>query len=371
MLCPKCSRTIPDDAALCCYCAHKLIRDVSRRTRANGTGTAYKRGKTWTAAVSVPEGAGHVKRTKGGFATKKAALAYVPTLAATKTVKAAKFTFLQVYEAWEGQHEGSITPSTMACYRAAKNYYADLDSRPFASIGLDDLQECMDNCPKGKRTHENMKTLGTLLYKYALPRHISDMNYAQYLNTGDGVKTTRPAFTAEQVETIRQTIGKVYGADYIYCLIYTGFRPGEMLELERDDYDAKEKAFTGGFKTEAGTDRPVTISPKILPIVQGLVMKANPFIFPRPDGKRMDCDYFREDVFYPALAAMGIQPLPDADNKPALMPYSCRHTFANLMKNVQGSDTDKAALMGHADASMTKYYQSADLESIRAITDRL
>jgi integrase len=242
---------------------------------------------------------------------------------------------------------------------------------PFASIGLDDLQECMDNCAKGKRTHENMKTLGTLLYKYALPRHISDMNYAQYLNTGDGTKTTRPAFSPEQVETIKNAIGAVYGADYIYCLIYLGFRPGEMLELERDDYDAKEKAFIGGFKTEAGTDRPVTISPKILPIIQELVMKADPYIFPRPEGTQMNDDYFREQLFYPAMAALGFQPMPTVGEKSTYVPYCCRHTFANLMKNVQGSDTDKAALMGHADASMTKKYQSADYASIRAITDKL
>ena len=50
---------------------------------------------------------------------------------------------------------------------------------------------------------------------------------------------------------------------------------------------------------------------------------------------------------------------------------SCRHTFADLMKNVQGSDTDKAALMGHTSFNMTKYYQSADMKSLKAITDRI
>ena len=53
------------------------------------------------------------------------------------------------------------------------------------------------------------------------------------------------------------------------------------------------------------------------------------------------------------------------------VPYSCRHTYANLLKGVHGSDTDKAKLIGHADASMTKYYQSADYDSLRAITDSL
>lgn len=53
------------------------------------------------------------------------------------------------------------------------------------------------------------------------------------------------------------------------------------------------------------------------------------------------------------------------------VPYSGRHTFANLLKAVPGSDTDKAALMGHANASMTKYYQEPDYESLRSITDRI
>ena len=45
--------------------------------------------------------------------------------------------------------------------------------------------------------------------------------------------------------------------------------------------------------------------------------------------------------------------------------------FADLLKKVYGSDTDKAELIGHADASMTKYYQSADFESMQKITDAL
>ena len=72
--------------------------------------------------------------------------------------------------------------------------------------------------------------------------------------------------------------------------------------------------------------------------------------------------YFRDYCFMPVMEALHII---------GKTPYSCRHTFANLLKAVRGSDTDKAALIGHADASMTKYYQSADYESLRAITDRI
>lgn len=34
-------------------------------------------------------------------------------------------------------------------------------------ITVDDLKACIDDCPKGKRTRQNMKALCGLLYKYA------------------------------------------------------------------------------------------------------------------------------------------------------------------------------------------------------------
>lgn len=71
--------------------------------------------------------------------------------------------------------------------------------------------------------------------------------------------------------------------------------------------------------------------------------------------------YFRDACFNPLMEKLGIKDR---------YPYSSRHTFANLLKKAQGSDTDKAALIGHSDASMTKYYQSTDLESLREIVEQ-
>ena len=258
------------------------------------------------------------------------------------------------------------------CYRAANKYYKDIEHLRFSDIGLDDLQECVSDCPRGKRTKENMKALGTLLYKYALPRHFADMNYAQYIDVGNDLKTTRESLTMEHIILIKKAVdnGIAY-ANYIYCLIYTGFRPNEMLSLTKEAYDAENKILIGGFKTEAGMNRPVTISPRIHPIIEHLAQSDSPYLFPKPDGTLMRDDYFREECFYPVLDELGIQAIPTEGSPAKYTPYSCRHTFANLLKNIKGSDTDKAALMGHTSPEMTKYYQSADLYSLRMITDNL
>ena len=78
--------------------------------------------------------------------------------------------------------------------------------------------------------------------------------------------------------------------------------------------------------------------------------------------KQMTDNYFREMVFKPICAALGI-----AEGK---VPYAARHTFSNKLKNAAGDDIDKAALMGHSDYTFTQTkYQSTDLDELAAVID--
>lgn len=381
MECRKCKKEIPDESLFCNYCGSKQeSQPRSRRIRANGEGCAYKRGKTWTARIVLGywvdnDGTMHPHlRTKGGFKTKREALDYIPQLKKDSSLNPdLDITFQQLYERFMESHEQKVGESTLTCYRSSFKHYKPIWGMKFRTLGTDDLQDCVDRCERGRRTKELMKVLGNCLFKYAASRKIVTHNYAQYIYVGKDKKGTYPAFTLQQVEQIHNAIGRIPYAEYVYCMIYTGFRPNEMLQLKRDAYH-KEGDFeylVGGFKTEAGTNRKVTISPKIKPYIHQLIMKADPYIFPKPEGGRLTDDAFRDRIFYPLLAALNIQSIPDKDHPAELVPYSCRHTFANLMKNVIGSDTDKSALMGHTDIAMTKYYQSADLTSIQRITDMI
>lgn len=363
MICRRCKATVPD-GPFCLQCGAQQELSRTPRKRGNGEGCVYKRGKTWTAKVESHATGERDVRTKGGFATRQAAWAYMPTLRAElngekKTIAP---TFKELYERWQPLYEPRITETTMRGHKAAFVWFKDIHRIRFDALTADDLQGCVDACTAGKRTKENMKSLAMLLYKYAGANKITEHNYAQYIYCGNDEKGTRPPFSMDEVERIRKAMeyGEPY-ADYVYCMIYTGFRPNEMLMLEAGAYDAEHKTLTGGFKTEAGKNRTVTLSPKIQPIIERRAARGG-YLFPSKTGKRMDDKTFRETAFNPLMQKLGIE---------GKVPYSCRHTFANLMKNVTGSDTDKAALIGHADASMTKYYQSPDYESLKRITDAL
>ena len=359
------------------------------KTRGNGTGCAYKRGGSWVAQVIVdwriPADESKrlipVKVTKGGFKTRDKALQYCPILKAEYNgPSAAEMTLQQVYDAWEPWYSPRVDPSTMAGYRAAYNYFGKLHDRNIAQISAGDLQQCMDACPKGKRTHQNMKVVAGLLWKYAKSKHIVSQVESETLYTGRGKSVKREALTDIEVEKIRQAIGQYRYAEYIFCLCYLGYRPGEMLELRKDQViEHKGRLFlVEGKKTDAGRDRTVPVHQKIEAIIRDrLMVPGADLIFPQysftkaskkapvplfTGFKQMSDNYFREMVFKPICASLGI-----ADGK---VPYAARHTFSNKLKNAAGDDIDKAALMGHSDYTFTQTkYQSTDLDELVAVMD--
>lgn len=386
MPCRKCKKETPPDALYCPYCGVSLQpKKYTRksRTRPNGAGTAFKRGNMWYAQVTVGSkpvvrngkpAMQLIRATKGGFTRKSDALAYCQTLLTESRAGARQektlLTMKQIYDLWLPTHEVKVGKSTMDCYKAAWKYYSPLYEVIFAEIDLDDLQECVNDCPKGKRTKENMKALAGLLMKYALPRHQTDMNYAEFIHTGSDTKGTHPAFTREQVELICQQIGITPHAEDVYCLIYTGFRPTELFALTKADY--KDGILYGGIKTAAGMNRAVPVSAKIITYIRARMESDSQYLFPKDDGSQMSARYFRDTYFYAVLDAAGIQPIPTPDRPAYYVPYSCRHTFANMLKNIPGSDKDKAGLIGHEDYRTTKkHYQSAELEALKAIIDAL
>lgn len=364
MNCRKCGVALPEKAAFCPACGVKQAVSARKpKRRGNGQGTVVKRGKTYTAICTKFIAGKRITFSKGGFATKKEALDYIPNLKPAPCSVAPKITLKELFERWKPFYSPRVGETTMQGYDAAFHWLQALHLLPFAALSTDDWQGCVDACPRGRRTKENMKSLGMALYKYAATLRVVDHNYAQYIWCGSDTTGTRPPITMEELETIRKAIGREAYADYVYCMCYTGFRPTAFLSLTKTAFDPVNGCLCGGIKTKAGKNRIVTISPKIMPIIQARAACAAPYLFPSLEtGKMMTEAEFRNDVFKPLMAKLGIKDR---------TPYSCRHTFSNLMKNVPGSDTDKAALMGHTDASMTKYYQAPDYESLKRITDLL
>jgi len=119
----KCGAELPDDAIYCLYCGRKQIHEPKQKLRGNGEGTVFKRGDTWTAEVVIgwkkdKDGVRHrVRRTKGGFRTKKEALEYVPALKKTPSKKAV--TLSALYDGWSESAMLKLSKSKQTSYKIA------------------------------------------------------------------------------------------------------------------------------------------------------------------------------------------------------------------------------------------------------------
>lgn len=378
MICRKCSRDLPEDAVYCCYCGVKQILAKKRANkRANGTGSVRKRGKTWTAigpAKTIFRNGEFVtvRPTQGGFATRTEALLAAPTIGLKVKEKTAKLTFSQVYAKWLDRHKDRVSKGTLGCYTAAYNHYADLYPAPFVDLVTEDWQGCVDDCTAGKRTRENMKALGTQLYKYAAEQNLTDKNFAQYIYIGKLDQVSRHAFEREEMEKIADGARRgVPYASYILCSCFLGFRPLGFFGLRKEDYDPETRTLTGGVKTDAGRRRVVPVSPIIQPYINQLLKSDSDFIFPNRHGEQMNPANFRNDYFYQCLENLGIQKKPEPFESPKYTPYSCRHTFFTMLGRVDGEDKIKAELGGHTSYEMSKHYQHPDLADKRSIIDAL
>ena len=381
-ICKKCAAPLPEGAAFCPACGRAVTRKQKTKQRGNGQGCVYALPSGKFKAVVIlgyytDDKGKRRRRTRSQVFTRKTdAINALPKLLQDPRKEAKRSTtFKELYDAWEPTHRAGA--DTMGCYHAAIKHFEPVWGLRMADVDIDDLQECLDTCGRGKRTQENMKALAGLMYKYGIPRKVvpDNLNLGPFLVVGGDKAAHRISFTDDQIKAIKKQIGRAPGAEQVYMLIYLGYRPSEFLDLQVEDYDQKQQCIVAGAKTDAGKGRTVTISPKIRKYVQQAAKGATGPLIRDPDGGPYKLKDWTESVFYPVLEAAGIaNPMVTVGGgaqRHKYTPHSCRHTFSTLMKRVDGSEKDKLELIGHASGEQLRYYQDVSLEDLRAITDAI
>ena len=352
------------------------------KSRGNGQGTAYRRGKTWEARVVIgwklsgdPPHNVPIYKTKGGFPTKRDAVQYIPTLLSAKATDHKPETLIRNVELWKEQYEPRIAAHSMKGYISALKHFSDLYYKRIDTITAVDIQGCFDRCDRNRRTKDVMRVAIGLVFKYALDANqIMKIPYSS-IYMGEDNRGHRAPLTEEELSRIEKS-GLPY-SDYIVAMSYLGHRPTEFFNLKKQDYyiDGDIHYLVGGIKTEAGIDRAVTIPPHVLPIIQRrLVEEGTDYLFPRYRQRKapgdtttiidqMPTGFFSKYIWKPIMDELGIV---------GKVPYATRHTYANKMKRVTGDEKDKAGLMGHASYELTReHYQTTSLDEKKAITDQL
>ena len=333
--------------------------------RANGNGSITKvsdnRRKPYKVTITkgwdVNTGK-QLKKVLGYYFTQKEAnKALADYLDTPYDLELANTTFKEVYEKWSKIKYPKVSHSAILGYQSAYNNVEKLHNMKIKDIKARHLQEAIDNCSKGQATKKKIKFLFGQMFAYAMQNDIITKDYSEFVDIGKASEESkREPFSNKEIELLWKHIDDIEFIDTILIMIYSGFRIGELLELETKNIDLINMTMTGGLKTEAGKNRLVPIHPKIFPLIEKRYNKDNQYLIINFKGKKMKYDNYYKEKFIPIMEQLNMKH----------RPHDCRHTFATLLSNANANATAIKKMIGHESYATTeKIYTHKDIEELR------
>ena len=364
MICSRCQREIPDDAVMCCYCGRVYRRKPPSRVhqRANGTGSAYKRGSTWTAVVTVgwyiKDGVKHrVKRYKGGFKTRTEALDYIPILKNGGVRKKAP-SLMHYWDLYQDHEYHQLGDSKQMAYKIAWGKMTAIHYRPVDTLTVQDLRDVVSQKAHTYYPARDMKTVLKHIFKLAAVDRWVDKDLPEFIILPPlNEKEHQPFTDEEQIALWKAYDGGDRRAAIPLIMIYTGMMPGEMQNLELDMIDVDGQRIRGvGMKTKVRRSSPVYLPDIIMPVLIDEMQHATSkkgYVWARNERK------FYEN-YYAVLEASGCR---------RLEPYSCRHTTATALaiSKVIAPQTIKKIMRWSSTRMLDRYAHPDDAAAINAL----
>lgn len=366
MLCIKCSAELPDGSLFCNICGKKQTIGQKRRStssRPNGTGSVYRRGKTWECAVTLgyvidEDGKRRtIRPTKGGFKTKKEAMEYIPTLRNTPTKKVPNL--LELFESYKSSKKyQKLSDSRKEKYTIAWKKLENLWFCKIDELTTFDLQNAVDSQADTYYTARDLKNLLSKLYQAAMPDEFVRSNLSDFIELPElNAKEQQPFHIDEIAKLWTDYTNGNWWTGYILLMIYTGMMPGELLDARKEHIDWKGKQIVGaGKKTAKRRESPIVLADVIIPVLADLCDHTS--------GDKLiqiNKDKFY-DTYYEALERSGCR---------RLTPYSCRHTAATslALENIPPSVIQK--IMRHAKFSTTEKYIHVSIDPMLEAVNKL
>lgn len=193
-------------------------------------------------------------------------------------------TVKELYEKWTDEYFKTLkSDSSSRAITASWAYCSSVYNMRASDVRARHIKGCMDNgyaVIKGKEklptagVKSRIKSMFNLMYDYAVEYEIVDRNYARTFSISDDIikekeetKRGHIPFTDEELQVLWNHAEDIKYLDVILIQCYSGWRPQELGLLRIENIDFDNWTFTGGMKTEAGTNRVVPIHSKIRHLV--------------------------------------------------------------------------------------------------------
>lgn len=324
------------------------------KTRPNGTGTAYKRGKTWTAEVIVgykPDKNGvmrPVRITKGGYRTKTEALSAIPDIKSGGRSSKRMVTIDSLWQSYSAAAMKKLSASKQTHYRTARKKIEDIAYIDLRLLTIDDLQDTLELVAPTFYPAKDIKTLLSHLFDRAVAEQVVATNLADYLTLPTLDEKPTIPFNDEEILTLwKGWLSNDLICGYALLMIYTGMMPGELCVLSKDMIDFEKQTIVGcGIKTKVRKSTPIILPDIILPVLRTLCELSS-------TSKILK---YRRDKFYDEFGAM----IARYKLRPELRPYSCRHTTGTALALSETPLLKIKDVMRHSKITTTQRYVHLD-----------
>lgn len=357
MICPKCRAELPDNARFCCQCGKKLgdAKKPGTKSRGNGQGTAIKRGNTWTAIWtteiypdSEKKTVHQVRKWKGGFKTKREALAYAAS--PPKEDKPSP-TLRSYWMTWSSSDLLDLSKSKQTAFKIAWSKLEELASIRMDELTIGRLQECVDRKAPTYYPAKDMKTVLSHLYKRAVAEGNARTNLSEFIRLPPLEEKEMQPFTEEELHKLWKAYGdgdRIIG--FVLLMIYTGMMPGELAKFTPDMVNWDKGEILGcGLKTKKRKQTPIVFPAMLEPVLHHLIDSS--------EGSKYVVGMNRwtfYDEYHEALKRAGVRDLP---------PYSCRHTTATALALGNIAPSVIQEVMRHTKFSTTQRYIHPDRQA--------
>jgi len=375
MLCIRCNTELQEEAVYCYRCGKKQTQIGKRRhpKRPHAQGTITKlsgrrQNPYWARLPADYSGKTTERISVGCYPTYKAAaeaLAKAMYAPQAEQKKEKTVTLQELYDRFTDSHYyEQLSKSAQGTHRSAWKYLSQAASTPVAEITKDTFQIPINGMHSSGLKRETLckaRNLASLLCKEAMGMGLMNVNYGQLVQLPKQDSTPVKPFSTKELQKLWEAYDAGDKATWaVLILIYTGMRPGELLSAAIETHlhsKGEYWYFQTGSKTKAGKNRIIPIPNILRPVIEKAMANRNtgPLIaaeqggFWRPDN-------WRPRQFNPLMARLGLE---------GHVPYSCRHTYADLQKRRSITPELLATIMGHEDYSTTvEHYFSTTEDDI-------
>lgn len=401
--CPECELQVSDKAQSCPHCGYPMKQDTKqrkprnpnhkRRRLPNGFGQISEirnrnLRKLFRAMVTVgkdTDGKPICKMLKPDayFATYNDAYAALVEYNRNPYDLQEGITVKELYERWFEEYSKSVNNETsLTITKIAWRYCTAVYDMRVIDLRNRHIKGCIENgvaVIDGKEqkpkptTQARIKTMFNLMLDYAVEYEIVDRNCARSfglskdVRKNDGDRKSHITFTDEEMDLMWKALGNLPYVDVLLIQCYSGWRPKELCLLEVENVDIENWMFTGGMKTDAGTNRPVPIHSRIQPLVMKRYEEAkalgSKYLFNYSDTKSRSKDTMLTYQRYKKKFDSICEEL-DLDSEHR--PHDGRVRFITAAKQASVDEYAIKYMVGHAISDITeKIYTKRDIQWLK------